>query len=151
MPFITSSLSLPSPPSRSSPRSRSTPYYPFIYLFLVSWRDVPNRRALFEQYAKEHGFDPYDPNQWYSQNQDSILSTKVPPPFPPFYFYLFSLVFFYYNLRELQALLHITRKVYPKRWEISSQTSVLTNQSSLLKVPPLSPLPSIILFSSVHY
>jgi hypothetical protein len=44
----------------------------------IAWRDVGNRRRFFENYAKENGFDPHDPENWYLQPKDNILAVKVP-------------------------------------------------------------------------
>jgi hypothetical protein len=39
-----------------------------------SWK---NRRRFFENYAKENGFDPLNPENWYLQAREKIISTKV--------------------------------------------------------------------------
>jgi hypothetical protein len=42
-----------------------------------SWVDVGPKRKFFEDYAKEHGFDPLVAENWYIQPRERILSTKV--------------------------------------------------------------------------
>lgn len=41
------------------------------------WRNPKNRRKFFEEYAKENGFDPYQPDNWYSQAKHKIEEKKV--------------------------------------------------------------------------
>ncbi len=41
------------------------------------WSTVQNRRKFFENYAKKHGFDPFNPENWYNQTYTTILSEKV--------------------------------------------------------------------------
>jgi hypothetical protein len=41
------------------------------------WDKSAERRHFFEDYAKENGFDPLIPDNWYSQSRDKIMSTKV--------------------------------------------------------------------------
>jgi hypothetical protein len=43
----------------------------------IAWRDIRKRRKFFVQYAIENGFDPYNPENWYSQTKDLVLSNKV--------------------------------------------------------------------------
>ena len=43
----------------------------------ASWNIAYNRRKFFTNYAHEHEFDPLNPNQWYLQSKNSILSAKV--------------------------------------------------------------------------
>lgn len=38
---------------------------------------MDTRRKFFENYAKDHSFDPHVPDCWYSQSIDSILQIKV--------------------------------------------------------------------------
>ena len=44
-------------------------------IFAVSW--PKNRRIFFENYAKQNGFDPLIPDNWYTQPRRTILSTMV--------------------------------------------------------------------------
>jgi hypothetical protein len=48
------------------------------YLTLKSaiWQDVKNRIRFFEDYARDRGFDPLQPDEWYTR-ADDILATKV--------------------------------------------------------------------------
>jgi hypothetical protein len=48
-----------------------------LLITLVKFRNIDNRRKFFENYAKEQGFDPRDPNNWYSQSTDKIITTLV--------------------------------------------------------------------------
>eukprot|EP00026_Physarum_polycephalum_P003078 Phypoly_transcript_03087.p1 GENE.Phypoly_transcript_03087~~Phypoly_transcript_03087.p1 ORF type:complete len:857 (-),score=123.40 Phypoly_transcript_03087:4-2394(-) len=43
---------------------------------LQQYFKIENRRKFFENYAKTMGFDPLNPNNWYSQPLDNILATK---------------------------------------------------------------------------
>lgn len=53
-------------------------FFVFIDLYCyLDWMDVRNRRKFFEKYAREHGFNPTDPEGWYKQNKKQILETKV--------------------------------------------------------------------------
>jgi hypothetical protein len=49
----------------------------FLFLFLVSWK---KRRKYFENYAKEHGFDPLVAENWYTQARSKILAAEVLSP-----------------------------------------------------------------------
>jgi hypothetical protein len=42
-----------------------------------SWIYVDTRRKFFEKYAKDNGFDPKNPENWYAQPADLIMSVKV--------------------------------------------------------------------------
>ena len=41
------------------------------------WRKSRTRRKFFEEYAKEHSFDPNDPSSWYLQPSARIMAVKV--------------------------------------------------------------------------
>lgn len=41
------------------------------------WRDVQNCRTFFDEYAREHSFDPLDPENWYSMNLKQLLEKHV--------------------------------------------------------------------------
>lgn len=41
------------------------------------WATTENRRKLFENYAKEQGFDPLIPKNWHNININSLLTVKV--------------------------------------------------------------------------
>ena len=43
----------------------------------IAWGSAKNRRWFFENYAKEKGFDPLNPEHWYKQSRKHILSEKV--------------------------------------------------------------------------
>jgi hypothetical protein len=49
----------------------------YIYLVRLGWQDVQSRRKFFEMYAKKHGFDPLNPENWYSLTYNKILSQLV--------------------------------------------------------------------------
>jgi len=52
--------------------------YPDIGLEIIKfnlstkWHSEENRREFFEMYAKENGFDPLVPKNWYLQNAAKI-------------------------------------------------------------------------------
>jgi hypothetical protein len=54
-----------------------------IYVYTASWSDIADRRKFFETYAREVGFDPYNPDNWYLVQ---IKSMKV------FFFFFFFVV-----------------------------------------------------------
>ena len=41
------------------------------------WRKSRTRRKFFEEYAKEHSFDPNDSSNWYLQSSARIMAVKV--------------------------------------------------------------------------
>jgi len=41
-----------------------------------SWPDRENRRKVFENYAKANGFDPLNPECWYTQTKFRVSSMK---------------------------------------------------------------------------
>eukprot|EP00026_Physarum_polycephalum_P002735 Phypoly_transcript_02743.p1 GENE.Phypoly_transcript_02743~~Phypoly_transcript_02743.p1 ORF type:complete len:836 (+),score=105.65 Phypoly_transcript_02743:77-2584(+) len=43
---------------------------------LSLWSKVRNRRKFFEDYAKDHGFDPLIPENWYKQSSKKIKAAK---------------------------------------------------------------------------
>jgi hypothetical protein len=51
---------------------------PYFCDFVVSWGDNEVRRAFFEKYAQQSGFDPLDAAKWYSQPIEKIMATTVP-------------------------------------------------------------------------
>jgi hypothetical protein len=51
--------------------------YPFFEA--PKWQEVGKRRKFFENYAKENGFDPLSPENWYLQPIKKILSVIVLP------------------------------------------------------------------------
>ena len=59
-----------------------SPRLPFFIIlslsyFIVSWHTTESRRIFFERYAEQQGFDPLNPDYWYSQSRDKILTVKV--------------------------------------------------------------------------
>ena len=48
-----------------------------ILFYIVSWHTTESRRIFFERYAEQQGFDPLNPDYWYSQSRDKILAVKV--------------------------------------------------------------------------
>lgn len=74
-----------------------------MYLLKVEyWGDINNRRKVFEKYAREAGFDPLIPSNWYSQSLTKIMSIKVENESCFIYclFYIFINSFF---LKEFKA------------------------------------------------
>jgi hypothetical protein len=56
----------------------SISFFSFIFLTLKSeWHNSQNRRKFFENYAKEHGFDPLIPENWNSTTRESVKSMQV--------------------------------------------------------------------------
>eukprot|EP00026_Physarum_polycephalum_P002695 Phypoly_transcript_02703.p1 GENE.Phypoly_transcript_02703~~Phypoly_transcript_02703.p1 ORF type:complete len:811 (+),score=66.41 Phypoly_transcript_02703:184-2616(+) len=53
------------------------PDVPFDHLKLQALPDAAeSRRKVFENYAKQNGFDPLDPEKWYSQPRDKLKTIK---------------------------------------------------------------------------
>lgn len=48
-----------------------------VFNALDMWRDAEKRKNFFEEYAKRHGIDSRDPEQWYSVPRDSFMAVKV--------------------------------------------------------------------------
>ena len=48
-----------------------------MHLLIVSWDTLESRRAFFVRYAKENGFDPFNPLGWYSQPLGRIRAIRV--------------------------------------------------------------------------
>eukprot|EP00026_Physarum_polycephalum_P008136 Phypoly_transcript_08214.p1 GENE.Phypoly_transcript_08214~~Phypoly_transcript_08214.p1 ORF type:complete len:513 (-),score=83.64 Phypoly_transcript_08214:5-1384(-) len=46
------------------------------FLHKSFWNNSENRRKFFEDYANANGFDPLDPENWYSQSSKQIFSFK---------------------------------------------------------------------------
>eukprot|EP00026_Physarum_polycephalum_P002112 Phypoly_transcript_02116.p1 GENE.Phypoly_transcript_02116~~Phypoly_transcript_02116.p1 ORF type:complete len:954 (+),score=114.83 Phypoly_transcript_02116:59-2920(+) len=44
--------------------------------FKTQWNFIGNRKKFFEKYAKENGFDPLNPEEWYRQPRKRILATE---------------------------------------------------------------------------
>eukprot|EP00026_Physarum_polycephalum_P002151 Phypoly_transcript_02156.p1 GENE.Phypoly_transcript_02156~~Phypoly_transcript_02156.p1 ORF type:complete len:735 (+),score=101.72 Phypoly_transcript_02156:694-2898(+) len=44
--------------------------------FNTAWNSVENRRLFFENYARENGFEPLVPENWYSQSGKAIMQSK---------------------------------------------------------------------------
>lgn len=40
--------------------------------------NIQRRRDFFDAFAEKHNFDPLTPENWYSINENDILSDKVP-------------------------------------------------------------------------
>jgi hypothetical protein len=43
----------------------------------LAYNDRANRRRYFEDYAKENGFDPLVPENWYMQPKFKLAAKKV--------------------------------------------------------------------------
>jgi len=41
------------------------------------WKNLPNCRKFFDDYAQEKGFDPLDAKNWYAVNLGALRKTKV--------------------------------------------------------------------------
>jgi hypothetical protein len=65
------------------------------FLFFADWSDKRNRRKFFEDYARDHAFDPMDPEAWYKQTKKRILAAQVSTVTPCFF--LFFLFFFFFH------------------------------------------------------
>ena len=49
------------------------------------------RQEFFEEYARQHSFDPHDAEQWYLQPIEKIIATKVSSSFIPLFLFWSSL------------------------------------------------------------
>ena len=62
-------------------------FLPFLFVFvdffvlltsiIATWREIGDRRGFFENYAANHSFNHQDPEGWYKQPLEMIMSTKV--------------------------------------------------------------------------
>ena len=43
----------------------------------MTWHSEQTRRGFLEEYAREHGFDPLIPANWYSQSIHDIKDLQV--------------------------------------------------------------------------
>ena len=60
-------------------------------LITAPWRTLAKQRIFFEDYATQRSFDAMNPENWYSQSRDKIMSAKV----PPLLCFLVSLVYYF--------------------------------------------------------
>ena len=81
-------------------------YWCLIYLESY-WQIRSNRRRLFEDFAKTHGFDPLLSTNWYSVKQDDFSKAKV--ILSPTSYLLFTLISFIPSFSLSRALLLPTR------------------------------------------
>lgn len=44
---------------------------------IAPWHDSNNRRKFFEEYARDHSFDPLIPDHWYVQPFKRIMAREV--------------------------------------------------------------------------
>lgn len=56
--------------------------FSFLFLKIIIFIPAPfanssARRQFFGEYAQTKGFDPLDPENWYSQSKEGIMSTTV--------------------------------------------------------------------------
>jgi hypothetical protein len=74
------------------------------------WHSAPNRRKFFEEYAREHYFDPRIPTNWYEVSREDIMTSKVPISSIPRSYSLLSFPFRSLPVRKNQqfssSLLH---------------------------------------------
>ena len=59
--------------------------------FEVGWNNLETRRAYFEKYAKQNGFDPLNSDNWYLQPKIKVVTVKV---FLPCSFVIYPLFLF---------------------------------------------------------
>lgn len=52
-------------------------YFVNYVIIAAFWKDRKNRRNFFENYAKENGFDPLVPDNWYKHPYINISQIKV--------------------------------------------------------------------------
>ena len=45
--------------------------------FLELWKHPENRRRFFQDYASENGFDPLNPENWYTQPHSKVMAVRV--------------------------------------------------------------------------
>jgi hypothetical protein len=48
-----------------------------LYLYWTGWSVLIERRKFFESYAKQNGFDPLIPENWYNTSTKKLLAKKV--------------------------------------------------------------------------
>jgi hypothetical protein len=49
-----------------------------IYFLLENfWKDAQNKRNFFVNYARDSGFDPLMPNNWYKLQLDQLANANV--------------------------------------------------------------------------
>jgi hypothetical protein len=48
-----------------------------VTFFPASWQDIGNRRQFFENFAKENGFDPLIPENWYLPPYETFEHQKA--------------------------------------------------------------------------
>lgn len=65
----------------------------YLQCCLEYWHRLVNRRKFFENYAKEQGFDPLVPENWYSQPIQNLMELKVYNLFV-FVFIIFRFILF---------------------------------------------------------
>ena len=76
----------------------SSPIPSYLFTFSVGeWSDEDRRREVFAQFARDHNFEPLNPDMWYSQSKEKLLSHQVPFHHPSLVF-LFSFLFFSFLL-----------------------------------------------------
>jgi hypothetical protein len=83
-------LSLSSPSSSLPPLPFSSLYLPLKVNIEGYWHDPKNKRKFFDNVAAKQGFNPLNPENWYSLEYSAILNEKV--FFSPFLLLIFCLL-----------------------------------------------------------
>eukprot|EP00026_Physarum_polycephalum_P002204 Phypoly_transcript_02209.p1 GENE.Phypoly_transcript_02209~~Phypoly_transcript_02209.p1 ORF type:complete len:520 (+),score=44.14 Phypoly_transcript_02209:1308-2867(+) len=69
----------------------------FIIVPRKFWKELQNRKAVFDKFARDNKFDPLVPDNWYQVSYDMLISTKG----------ISSILQYYYNNNIKKALMHI--------------------------------------------
>ena len=62
------------------------------------WQDIDKCRVFFDEFAKEKGFDPLDPKNWYSIDIKTIKAKTVTLIFFILFAFVSFVVFWFYVL-----------------------------------------------------
>eukprot|EP00026_Physarum_polycephalum_P001627 Phypoly_transcript_01629.p1 GENE.Phypoly_transcript_01629~~Phypoly_transcript_01629.p1 ORF type:complete len:1030 (-),score=139.53 Phypoly_transcript_01629:75-3164(-) len=90
---------------------------------LPDWKEPKNRRAFFEKYAAENGFDPLSPASWYAQQRENIMSSKGA-----------SRVISYHNGSVSKALLDLFPEIGLEKFKMGISTWVdINNRRNFFK------------------
>jgi hypothetical protein len=96
LPCLSLPLSLPPPfPLPLLQRANVAPYlgeHKRIWkppIVLNDWSEISNQRKFFDNFAKEHGFDPLVPENWYDVERKDIFM-KVYWKFLSFFLFLYT-------------------------------------------------------------
>jgi hypothetical protein len=52
-------------------------FIPLVLILIASWNSEEKRKKFFIEFAQRNGFDPYNPENWYSQPIKNVMLAKV--------------------------------------------------------------------------